>query len=147
MESVTSQRKADVLSSEGLSVSTSISSGLTSIQVEVGKKGQASIQGEVSGPSPIILTPGSIDDSILPLSSTYLQSCIAASRVSNKGRPNNGFNRTTDYHPNSSTHGRPSKQTKSSETRVTSEKIPGVTFLVTQFLQSFLGFYELDLSD
>ena len=40
----------------------------------------------------------------------------------NQGRPNNGFNRTTDYEPNSSTHGRPSKQTESSETRVTSKK-------------------------
>ena len=41
---------------------------------------------------------------------------------SEPARPNNGFNRTTDYEPNSSTHGRPLKRTESSETRVTSEK-------------------------
>ena len=45
-----------------------------------------------------------------------------ASTGSMQGSPNNGFNRTTKNDPNSSTHGRPSKRTESSETRGTSEK-------------------------
>ena len=81
------------------------------------------------------------------LDGTWCRLGLANIPYIDQGRPNNGFNRTTDYDPNSSTHGRPSKQTKSSETRVTSEKFPGFTSLVAQILQSFLGFYVLDLSD
>ena len=68
-----------------------------------------------------------------------------------QGSPNNGFNRTTENDPNSSTHGRPLKRTESSETRVTSEKsLFGSTSGIlsnVQMLQMFLGFYVLELCD
>ena len=71
-------------------------------------------------------------------------------RLADQGSPNDGFNRRTDHNPNSSTHGRPSKQTESSETRVTSEKSFGSTSGIVsnaQILQRFLSFYVLELCD